>query len=702
MKNAEGKIIYIGKAKKLKNRVSQYFTGVERHTPKVYAMVEQVEDFDYIVCDSEFEALILECSLIKQNQPKYNIKLKDDTGYSYIRAEKGDWPRITAVRAVADDGAEYIGPYNSYFTVKSTVDEARKIFGLPDCGRVFPRDFGKGRPCLNRSIGNCMGVCSGKISREEYAEAYSSALRFIKGGINASLPELQRDMEAAAEKLDFERAARIRDRIRAIERSRERQKVITSSDARADVVASAKLADTCAVQLFVFRNGRLEDSRGFKFSLPESPEETELAFLRQYYTGGADIPPKIYVDLDSEELPLLARMLSERLGRKAEVTAPKIGENRALVEMCRRNAEELLAKDRPFTGNAVAALDSLARLLGLPSPPEYIEAYDISNHAGKENVGGMVVFLMGEPLKAGYRKFRIKTVAGQDDFRSMAEVLDRRFTEYFAHKGEGEGFGRLPDLILLDGGAPQLAAAKPVPEKYGLDIPMFGLVKDGRHKTDAVAGDGGHIAIKANRAVYTLLSEIQEEVHRYAIGYHRKSARKNALRSALLDIPGIGEKKAATLLKSFKTVAAISSADVESIAALPGISRADAEAVHAAFSGNGAAPGNTPADSPLSDNPASDGLPPDSLPPVNSRSGNPPLGNPPPGNQPLDRLPPDSPPPGNTPPDSPLTDNPSPDIQPFDSSPPGNLPPGNSLSDCLPSSGPPPGKLLPDSPQNGE
>lgn len=586
MKNAAGQIIYIGKAKKLKNRVSQYFHSVEKHPVKVYKMVMQVADFDYIVCDSEFEALILECSMIKQHQPKYNILLKDDKGYSYIRITREEWPRIQAVKARAEDGATYLGPYNSFFVVRNTVDEALKIFKLPSCSRSFPRDFGKARPCLNKYIENCMGVCTGKISHAEYMEAFQAALQFIKSGAGESVPMLQRQMEQAAENLEFERAARIRDRIQAIQRSRDKQKVITSAEQRVDVMALAQTADTYAIQVFIFRNGRLEDLSSFLFPIMAPPAELEADFIKQYYADNTDIPPKIYIDNEPEDHALLQQWLTEKRGKKVEILVPKISANKALVEMCRRNASELLAKERGISGNIAAALDELARLLGLEHAPEYIEAYDISHTAGSENVGGMVTFLMGEPFKAGYRKFKIKTVAGQDDFHSMAEVLDRRFTEYHADPDSGTGFGRLPDLILLDGGTPQLNAVRPVLEKHGITVPLFGMVKDSKHKTSAIASSGGSIAIKSNRRAYTLLTTIQDEVHRFAIGYHHQRAGKAALHSRLLAIPGIGPKKAALLLKTFKTIRAISETSEETLASVPGISATDAKHIRAYFAEN--------------------------------------------------------------------------------------------------------------------
>lgn len=583
MRNKSGEVIYIGKAKKLKNRVSQYFVGVENHPVKVYKMVMQVADFDYIVCDSELEALMLECSMIKQYQPKYNILLKDDKGYSYIRVTKGAWPRFEAVKQKSDDGATYLGPYYSFYVVNNTVDEALKIFKLPSCAKVFPRDFGKTRPCLNKYIDNCMGVCSGKISQSEYNEAFKAALQFIKGGAGETVETLERQMTDAAEKLEFERAARIRDRINAIKRRTDKQKVVTSTEKRIDVIATAKTAENYAIQIFIFRGGRLEDLNYYTFPIMSSPEQVESNFIVQYYADNEDIPPKIYIDYELEDADILSEWLTNKRGKKAEISVPKTGSNKALVEMCRRNASEMLARERGGSGNVTAALDELARLLGLDRAPEYIEAYDISNTAGDENVGGMVTFYMGEPFKAGYRKFKINTVVGQDDFHSLAEVIDRRLTEYEQHKSENEGFGRLPDLILLDGGTPQLNAVRPILESHGVNIPMFGMVKDSKHKTNAIADGGGSIAIKANRRAYTLVTNIQDEVHRFAIGFHHQRSGKKKLHSRLLDIRGIGEKKASMLLKRFKTISAISELSEDELKAVPGISETDAKNIYEFF-----------------------------------------------------------------------------------------------------------------------
>lgn len=583
MRDKDGNIIYIGKAKALKNRVSQYFGSNKNHPEKVRRMVSHVEDFDYILCDSEFEALILECSQIKQHLPKYNILLKDDKGYHYVKITREEWPRIAAVHQVDQDGAEYIGPYNSGWTVGTMVEEAEKIFKIPTCNRVFPRDIGKGRPCLNYHIGLCMAPCSGKVKNSDYREAVGEAADYIKGGADLSISGMKREMERAAENLEFERAARLRDRIRAAERMTQKQKVISSTYQRQDVIAFAKNPKQACFTVFVFEKGRLSDCEQFLVDAFTDDPAARAEFLRRYYSMREDVPPRIALDGPCEDTELLCRWLSERLGRTVGLVVPKQGDQLKLVEMCRNNAAEYLAEKSGKKGHDTAALDELSRLLGLPKPPEYIESYDISNTAGQGNVAGMVVFEDGRPLKSAYRKFKIKSFEGQDDYRSMAEVLDRRFAEYEKMKDSGEGFGRLPDLILLDGGLGQVGAVLPVMEKYGLIVPVFGMVKDGKHKTRAIAAKGGDISIKSNRSAYTLISTIQEEVHRFAIGYHRKVSQKNALTLALYEIEGVGKARAQSLLKHFKSVKKIGEASAEELAAVKGISKPCAEAIFRHF-----------------------------------------------------------------------------------------------------------------------
>ena len=578
MKNKNDEIIYIGKAKALKNRVTQYFGGGSGHTAKVRKMVSNVDHFEYIVCDSEFEALILENSLIKQNQPKYNILLKDDKGYSYVKITNDKWKKITFSRS-ADKMGEYIGPYSSLYVVKETVDEARKIFKLPDCGRSFDKPS---KPCLNYHIGICDAPCRGKMSLGSYLENVNAAVAFIKhGGADSETEaELNKKMLAAAERLDFETAAKLRDRINAMKRIREKQKVVCATYKSEDVIASALLGETAAVSVFVFRNYRLCDKQVFLFDGISDRESLYEEFLQRYYLEKEDIPARVLIDV-SADFSATGRWLTEKSGHNVSFINPKLGEQKALLDMCLNNAAETLSQKAERTGREMSVLDELARLLGLPSAPRYIEAYDISNTAGSENVAGMIVYKDGRPFKPAYKRFKIKSFLGQDDFRSMAEVLDRRFTEY--EKGEDEGFAVLPDLILLDGGLGQMSAVRPVLEKHGITVPIFGMVKDSKHRTRAIAAVGGDISIKSNRAAFTFITGIQDEVHRFAIGYHKQRRSKSMLASELTEIEGIGKARAAALLKHFKTVKAIKAATEDELAAASGMTKAAADAVYKHF-----------------------------------------------------------------------------------------------------------------------
>ena len=581
MHNKAGEIIYIGKAKALKNRVSQYFGSEKNHDAKVRRMVSNVDWFEYILCDSEFEALVLESSLIKQNQPKYNILLKDDKGYSYIRVSPGPWPRMTEVKKVEEDGAKYIGPYMSSWSIKQTIDSARKIFRLPDCSRKFPQDFGKGRPCLNYYIKQCCAPCRGRVSEEEYNEAFQEAMDFIKGGSSASVKVLTERMEQAAENLEFELAARLRDRINAIEMMGARQKVVASRVEEQDVFALAQGETHTAFEVFRFTGNRLSDRESFLTEGCQPDPEARSEFLRQYYAIRDRVPPLVVLDGEVEDEELLVRWLSEKRGKTVRLLVPQRGDQAQLVQMCRKNAAESIARQTGGSGRDASALDELRRLLGLEKAPAYIESYDISNLAGGENVAGMVVFENGRPLKSAYRKFKIKTVEGQDDYGSMREVIRRRFQEYCVcqEKGEAEGFGRLPDLILLDGGKGHVAAVQPLLEEMGIEVPLFGMVKDDRHRTRAIAQGGGEIAISSYRRAYTLVSSIQDEVHRFAIGYHRQQRKKSAISSTLTSIPGIGEARAKALLKHFKTVTAVSEADLAELEGAPGMTKPAARRV---------------------------------------------------------------------------------------------------------------------------
>lgn len=587
MKNKKGEIIYVGKAKALKNRVSSYFGSQNNHTVKVRKMVDNVDDFDYILCDSEFEALVLECSLIKQHSPKYNILLKDDKGYNYIKVINGEWRNFSAVKQKLDDGAEYIGPYTGSYGITNAVAEAKKLFLIPQCSKQFPRDYKKSRPCLNFYIGQCAAPCAGKITRQEHNEAVAAALDFIMNGSGGAIDRLTEQMLKASDELEFEKAAKLRDRINALKKVTEKQKVVAASVEEQDVFAVVGAphggSPKACLSVLRFKDGRLYDSEHFIIDLPEDMPEARHELIRSYYSMRDFVPRRIAVDGEVEGGEVLSEWLSSLAGRKVNIVVPQKGEQHSVVEMCRSNAAQKLALYLGRAGKTTAALDELGSLLGLKAPPEYIESYDISHTAGSDNVAGMVVFQNGVPYKKAYKHFSIKGFTGQDDYASMAEVLDRRFAEYFKNKDSGEGFGRLPDLILLDGGKGQVNAVLPVLAKHGLDIPLFGMVKDSHHRTRAIARSGDELSLTSKRAAFTLVSTIQEEVHRFSVGYHRSKHGKASLSSSLLAIDGVGEKRCRALLKHFKTVKAVSQASEEELAKAPGMNKPAAKAVFEAF-----------------------------------------------------------------------------------------------------------------------
>lgn len=583
MKNVRDEIIYIGKAKALKNRVSQYFGSDKNHPEKVRQMVANVDHFDYILCGSEFEALVLECSLIKQHKPKYNILLKDDKGYSYIRISNDEWRKISFEMQKDDDGATYLGPYMSAWYAKNAVEEAQRIFRLPNCGKQFPRDIGKGRPCLNYHIKQCDAPCSGKLSKKEYDESIDAAISFLKSGDTDSIRLMTEKMNEAAENLEFELAARLRDRITAIRKITEKQHVVAANIREQDAIAVMTEGKEACFAVIRFRDGRLYDKEDFLLrDAGENPDLPAMRseFIQQYYSMRDSIPPVVSLDGEAEDEELLSAWLSEKRGKTVRLQHPQKGENVRIIEMSRENAAERLAQSHGHFGHELTALDELAKLLGLPKAPQFIESYDISHHAGSDNVAGMVVFKDGRPLKSSYRKFSIKGFIGQNDYGSMTEVLTRRFQEYFKNPDSGIGFGQLPDLILLDGGKGQVSAVRPVLEKFGLNIPLFGMVKDDHHRTRAITDEGHEIAINSKRRAFTLISGIQDEVHRFAIGYHRQKHSKRSFASGLTEIEGIGPARAKALMQRFKTVTRIRQAEVEELMQVKEMNLPAAEAVY--------------------------------------------------------------------------------------------------------------------------
>ncbi|MCI9111427.1 MAG: excinuclease ABC subunit UvrC [Eubacterium sp.] len=579
MKNKDKKIIYIGKAKKLKNRVSSYFGSHSNHSLKVIRMVENVDDFDYILVDTEFEALVLECSLIKQHMPKYNILLKDDKGYNYIKITKGEFPRISECKRMDDDGATYVGPYISGFSVKQAVEETLKIFKLPRCSKQFPRDYGKSRQCLNGFMGLCSAPCAARITREEYVNNVKDAVSFLKGGSQAAVREMTQQMNELSENLQFEEAAKLRDRIKAIRHLDEKQKVVSINVPEEDVFALVNGKKKACFEVIRFENGRLTDSEFWLIDSVDDLSSARFDLIEQYYSMRSRVPSRIAVDGDIEDEALLQQFLESKRGKKTEFIHPQKGEHLSIVKLCIQNANEHLAQSEGRLGREFAALEELAALLGLPKPPEYIESYDISHTFGADNVAGMVVFHNGRPMKSAYKRFSIKGFDGQNDVGSMNEVLTRRFNHYYNDE-EGSTFKILPDLILLDGGQPQVNAVLPVVERMGINVPVFGMVKDNKHRTRAIAFGGGEIEINSHRSAFTLVSDIQEEVHRFAITYHHKKHRKSTLSSSLLSIEGIGENKAKALMKHFKTISKIKESSVEELMECPSINSKNAENIY--------------------------------------------------------------------------------------------------------------------------
>lgn len=562
MLDRDGRVIYVGKAKQLKNRVSQYFQDSQNHTLKTRNMVSQVKDFDYIVADSELEALVLECSLIKRHMPKYNIMLKDAKGYPFIRANlKDPYPRFTMEAKLKNDGARYFGPYGGRNTTRKIIEALMSAFRLPTCERKFPRDIGKGRPCLSYHMGICIAPCTGGIGEEEYRGLVRQAVSVLDGKYKDVLAEIKEEMEIAAGKLQFEKAAMLRDRYNAISQLGERQKVVSGTMADTDVVGlynGAKMA----VAVLHYINGRLLDKDVEMIDSPVEEGSAEIidAFVTQYYSGRPVLPRYILLPGEIENADSLERMLSENAGHKVEILVPKRGRKLELVRLAEKNAREEAERLTTRKDRNERRLVLLRKALGLGKFPQRIESYDISNLAGSDIVASMVVFEDGMPLRKDYRRFKIETTGGQDDYGSMREVLTRRFSRLL----EGDAkFSKAPDLLLIDGGETHAKTAEDTVAAFGLRIPVFGMVKDGRHRTRAlVSPDGREIGISSIPQLFAFIGRIQEETHRFAIEYSR-SLRKKRLQSSELDkIKGVGPARRKALLSHFKSIKNIKNAGV--------------------------------------------------------------------------------------------------------------------------------------------
>lgn len=588
MKNAQEKIIYIGKAKNLRSRVTSYFRDHPDHTPKTAKMVSQVYDYDFIVTGSEYEALVLECSLIKQHKPPYNILLKDDKGYHYIRVSPAPYPRITAELQTDGEGT-YFGPYMSGFTARQTVSTVNRLFRLPTCRKSFPAQFRKERPCLNYHIGQCMGVCRGNIPEAQYAEAVEDAVKFIKNGGDHTVTALEQRMNDAAERLDFEEAARLRDRIAAIRAAGEKQDILDAVRRDTDVIGVVQTDTAAAIAVLIYRGGRLSDQNTFRISAEALSEQPLDEFLPQYYSAksGRDLPRVILLETLPTEQALLSNLLAKQAGHAVALEQPERGAGKRLVLLAKHNAAEKLSLHSDRTGRELQALEELGRTLGLEKPPVRIESYDISNLASTAMAAGMVVFENGRPLRSAYRRFSIKEQAMQNDYAAMQEVIRRRLNEYFKAQEEPDqvkkavnSFGVLPDLILLDGGSTHVGAVAPILREMNVQIPLFGMVKDTKHRTRAIATDGGEIAVRGKQAAFALLTRIQDEVHRYAITYMKTRHKKNSYALTLTQIKGIGEKKAQKLLLTYPTRAQLKAASPAQLAQTAGIGQETADALY--------------------------------------------------------------------------------------------------------------------------
>ena len=577
----DGTVIYVGKAKKLKNRVSQYFQAGRGHNLKTHIMVDQVDDFETIIVGSEFEALVLENALIKQHMPRYNILLKDDKGYPFVRLSREAYPRFTMVSRVQSDGARYFGPYGGRFETRAALDAIAGALRLPACRKKFPRDIGKERPCLNYHMGRCDGFCRPEMTAEEYNRRMDMAVKILEGRTKLVTAELERDMEQAAEELRFEEAAALRDRIQAIQVLGKRQKVIAAVCADTDVWGMY-LESKCCYAVLHYQEGQLtgREAELFAASALDDPGEILSALLLQYYGGRSVLPREICIPVVIEDQEVLEQLLAEKAGHKVALRVPQRGERAQVLAMAADNAREEAERQTTQAERADKTLELLGRMMDLEEPPEWLESYDISNTGGEDIVASMVVFHGSKPAKDRYRRFHIKELNGRpDDYRSMEEVLTRRFTHYME---KDKKFMPLPDVLLIDGGEQHAKVARRVSERFGLAIPIFGMVKDDRHRTRAlVTPDGREIGIQASQAVFSLIGRIQEETHRFAITYNRQSHGKTVRGSTLDDIPGVGEARRVALLKHFKSLKAIREAALEELQAV--VPRNAAQAVYEHF-----------------------------------------------------------------------------------------------------------------------
>ena len=601
MKDKTGKVIYVGKAKILKNRVRQYFQNTDKHAPKVAAMVSKVDTFEYILTDSEMEALILECNLIKEHQPKYNTMLKDDKHYPYIRVTVNeDYPRIMLARERKKDKAKYFGPYTSAQAVHDSIDLLKKTYFIRSCNKVLPRDTGKERPCLYYHMGQCKAPCQGYISKEEYRENMEQVEEFLNGNYALITKRLEQQMMKFSEEMEFEKAAEYRDLLFSVKRLAEKQKADDDMSVERDIIAFATAGDEAVAQVFFVRNGKMVGREHFYLTGVENEERSTVManFIKQFYSGTPHVPKELLLSNDTDDLELLESWLTAKRGKKVRIVIPKKGSKERLVELAEKNASFVLQKDSERIAEqekrTKGALKEIAGWLEMENLHR-IEAFDISNTSGFENVASMVVFEGGKPKKADYRKFKTKTIAGPDDYASMKEVLTRRFehakrelqelqetykTDSKEAVAEMGSFTRLPDLILMDGGRGQVNIALEVLAEQKLSIPVCGMVKDDNHRTRGLYYNNIEIPIDTRSEGFHLITRIQDETHRFAIEYHRSLRGKAQTRSVLDDIPGVGGARRRTLMKHYGSLEALKQAEVEELAKLPSMNIRAAQAVY--------------------------------------------------------------------------------------------------------------------------
>jgi len=563
MRDKNDQVIYVGKAKKLKNRVSQYFQDTASHTPKTRMMVAKIHHFDVIVAASEFEALVLECSLIKRYLPKYNILLKDDKGYPYLRLNmKDQYPKITLVSKIAEDGALYYGPYGSRGVTHDVMQAIQKTLKLPDCSREFPRDVGKDRPCLNYHMNICSGWCQSSCSQMDYRQRMEQAKQLLSGNYKSVLEDIRVQMLDAAENLKFELAASLRDRLNAVEALGQKQLVTAGTLADTDVIGYGQTEAKACFAVLHFSGGNLLDKEYEIFSVPDDRNEAVSSLLKQFYLSRGHAPRRVLLPFELEDSELFAQLMEQQMGRKPKLHVPQRGDGAHLVELANKNAFEEAQRLTSRDEKVSASLVQLGKMLSM-EPPARIESFDISNISGTDIVAGMVVFQDGKPRKSDYKRFKLEGLAGQDDYASMRQVLTRRFTH---GKAGDKGFENLPDLLLIDGGITHAGVAVEVLNSLEMWVPVFGMVKDDRHRTRAlVTPEGQEIGIDGNQAVFSLIGNIQEETHRFAISYHRQLRSKRLRYSELDGIPGIGPKRKQELLKTFKSLTAISQASLSEL-----------------------------------------------------------------------------------------------------------------------------------------